>query len=333
MKIAIIGTSNAIVKGGYSQGIADHSAVTEIGNYSLGASTSVMLPKMKDDGRLLQYDYVVIDFSLNEEFLYSSKSCTLKEIEERFLDFAATLPLNGPVPVIAILPSIEWSGKFKPVRETYMRIGQRLGILVIDGYEFLDSHGYIASVEDDGAFMDPMHMRREIGHEFGSLIAETIQKMQLKRLAPHEEAMIPNYEYVLADMATYQNGVSVRRRSSIVDAVAIQFRKDGSLTFDFDECVQILGVGTNNAETNCIVNIEANSLNRKVYLKTSHYKPGNNFLIYAISPFPEFSGKSFRFTIADDEPDDAVIEIVGVTVRRAATQRPIPRFSTMQRAD
>ena len=69
MKVAVIGTSNTIIKVGYFNKLKrkfENSAVT-IDRYSLGGTTSLTASYMLEKFNIINnYDYIVLDFNIND---------------------------------------------------------------------------------------------------------------------------------------------------------------------------------------------------------------------------------------------------------------------------
>ncbi len=94
MNVFLIGTSNSIFANGYSAGIANSSSVSNFNKGSIGASPSIIIPYFLSKVDIRNYDWLVIDTSINDRNFYLHKAITVKQIKE-FVEFGIVKAVNN----------------------------------------------------------------------------------------------------------------------------------------------------------------------------------------------------------------------------------------------
>lgn len=315
-----MGTSNAVMWNGFAAGIAAHPAVTEAPNHSLGSSASVILPKILQQADFRGIDYVVLDFALNEEIWTLNGVGTVAQIEERVLDFIASLPQDGPRPAIAILPSLTSHRPDMPVRDMYRRMATEHGYPYVDGYAFLQSRRLPLALAPEGPFRDNDHMQPELGHAFGMEIAERLAA-EGPVIRSDASRMLPSHDHVAVAQADLDGATLIDRATSLTAVQVARVERDQALTFRFGERVELIGVGVNGACSNADMTIESDLGSIWVRTRGGWYRPGGDGLVYMAVPCPLLAGNWFRFTIAPNQAADVTAEIGGISVRGPACER------------
>lgn len=325
MRIAVIGTSNAILKGGYTFGIREHPAVTRFDNFSLGASTTVILPKVAAECDLTGYDVVLFDFAVNEEIWVRQGTATLENLRSALDGFIAGLPPET-VPGIVVMPTHLGLGQRLPVHDFYRSYATARGYPLLDGFEDIDAlaSGREAQLE---LFMDPEHLQREVAHGFGGRIVEAL--LRWREAAPErgaEQALARRQEYRAFGPEEVENGETVERGSSLIRGRFVRIGRDGRIAFRYAEPVEIVGVGLNLAQTNGYVLIRSGSATSHAVVLPRYYKGDATSLTYVVMPVRPISGTEFEIVVHGDGPPDAVIELAAVSLNAETREVSVPRF-------
>lgn len=111
MNVYLIGTSNSIFKDGYSAGIAQSKYVSFFEKGSIGASPSIIIPYFLSKVNIYDYDWLVIETSINDRNFYINKAITIKQIKE-YVEYGIIKAINNKcVPLLLIMPVLERFGK------------------------------------------------------------------------------------------------------------------------------------------------------------------------------------------------------------------------------
>lgn len=316
MRVVVIGTSNAILKDGYFYGLSDHPSVTTAANFSIGASTSVSLPMWMKRADFSDFDFIVLDFALNEEAWARAGATTPEQIENCVLGFLGSLGARGPMPVIAILPSLTVHGDAMPIRDLYRRLAKDFGFPLFDGYEFLQTSGHRLAIEPDGAFMDADHMLRHVGYAFGQRIANVLSALEPARLrAAPADVDMGRYRYIDAREFALEDAEIVARRTSLLAAEAVRLQGESVMSVSLDAEVEVIGIGMNLARSNARLEIASDRQTTVHKPNPKHFSGDGARLVYSIIPMKAVAGRDFRLRLGPGQADSAVAEVIGLTVR------------------
>lgn len=132
MRALLTGTSNAIITGGISRGLARSLTVRSFTNAPDGASGTVPIGDHLRTIDFRQHDVCVIDCCESDDvFLYLGKT-TLERGVSIVMALVDAASRVGCLPVIAILPTLERSGLTRPLEEALL---EKLGPLDFAAYE------------------------------------------------------------------------------------------------------------------------------------------------------------------------------------------------------
>lgn len=80
MKIAILGTSNGVIHGGYGHILSQNTSSHQVHNFSLGSNCSLYAGyKIDKEEIVYKYDYCVLDFCINDQNFYDRECLTLRQ--------------------------------------------------------------------------------------------------------------------------------------------------------------------------------------------------------------------------------------------------------------
>jgi hypothetical protein len=174
--IALTGTSNCVVTNGLSAGLARHPRTRRFRNKSFGASGTVAIASHLTDFDLGGYDYVFIEYCLNESTLIASGR---ERLENTYRQIAAMVDHAagcGCVPVLVNLPTINTIGRKMPMLKMLEDEFVARGVALFDMQHLLEERARIRGVDIDACFMDAMHLDRRIAFDLGRLLIGTMER-------------------------------------------------------------------------------------------------------------------------------------------------------------
>lgn len=326
MDIVVIGTSNSILRGGYTAGLSADGGVN-VRNFSLGSSTSVVLPKILSEPFVESCDFIVFDFCVNEEYWVRTGRCSLEEIQERLFHFLSETRHLNAVPVIAVLPTISGLSATLPVHQFYRNFAQRHGYPLFDGFRFAAALAAARETSAETLFMDPEHLHREVAFEYGRIMASALREIHEAR--PERGArseLAASYSYRTLTLSDSADARLVHRENSLTQGDFLQVGAGGSVNVSFENDVTLMGIGANIGESNDWVKIRGKSGERSIKLAGSNYKGTGSSLIYVVFPFSTLSGREFNLFSVKKEAENSVAEVAGFTVRGDDGRVEIPTF-------
>ena len=327
LRIAICGTSNSILTNGYTAGIAAHPAVAHLQNLSLGASTSVVLPKITAENTLDAYDVIGLDFSVNEEFWVSQQTTSLAYIRQILDGFIATLGV-ATAPAIIIMPTITGLGDILPVHAFYRQYAIDAGYPLFDGFEYVASLAQTRP-EQEALFMDRDHLRRDVAYAFGTRIAEQLEQWQRTRPARSTQQIeTAEHRYKRFAPAEITGGMQVTRATSLAQAEFARINPESRIVFTTEQPTEIIGIGANLAESNAVVTIKSDQGQHRSSLLTKNYRGDEKGMIFVVTPIKPLSGTRFKIAVeALPDAENATLELAGVSLRSGTQVVDVPHFA------
>jgi hypothetical protein len=316
LNVTVIGTSNSILRGGWSYGLRESPHVEVFNIYSLGFSTTVLLPKVMAEPGLADSDFVLLDFEVNEEDAIFWKQAGVEEIRGRVLDFIVRALPAKAIPVFVSMPCTRHIGKQTSARQLYSALARELGVPYFDCYEFLDK---VLGPHADGwevYFLDPAHMKPPYAYEFGKRITESLARIDrtaIRRAERTEMLKIYSYRWIV-DSAPI-NCERFVRKTSLVEECFVRMRPGDLLTFGFDTDVNLVAIGVNIAQSDAaiIVTSESGTSTGQVNLRTHHFIGDGQRLDYVVMQFTALRGRVFTVTVQAPENGDGLAEFAGFT--------------------
>ena len=326
MDIVVIGTSNSILRGGYTAGLLADGGVN-VRNFSLGSSTSVVLPKILGEEFVEKCDFIIFDFCVNEEYWVRTGRCSIEEIQERLFFFLSRTRHLKAVPVMAILPTTSGLSSALPVHDFYRSFAQRHGYPLFDGFRYATSLSAAKKVDPEGLFMDAEHLHREVAFQFGRIMASALRR--LHEAAPEaaiQSQLAARYSYRLFDKANSAGIRMVQRGNSMTQGTFLQMKAGEHVDVSLEKDVKLMGIGVNVGESNDWLDVRTGSEVRNIKLGGSNYKGTGSSLVYVVFPFSPLSGREFSILSVGKEAEAPVAEVAGITIREESERVDVPTF-------
>lgn len=177
LNILLLGTSNAIRKGGYVDGLRAALPGAAIDNRSVGASPGIQFARHlnEDFGR---YDCVLLDSAVNDENLiaYIGDLAHYRSLMHRLM---STIAAQTRLVVVGLRNRRHFRAA-SPVFETYRSVARDLGL------EFIDIAGFVPPGEADAdLYAEEAHLTLPVAYRFGAHVAARIAAHAPDRRVPH----------------------------------------------------------------------------------------------------------------------------------------------------
>lgn len=175
MRVLVFGTSNAILKNGYVDALRAHPGVSRLDRVGLGGSSSIMLPYVGADVVFGEYDYVVLDCSVNDGAFVGWGILQPAEIRENLLWVCKAALQAGCVPILLCMPNRPHLEAEDPAIGVYREMASKYHLALIDGYAFAYATAAADGVPAGDLFMDDLHLRPEIAARLAPQIITACQ--------------------------------------------------------------------------------------------------------------------------------------------------------------
>lgn len=217
LHVALTGTSNSILGNGFSAGIGTHPNVGLFLNKSTGASGSVAIPAHMPNLNLTNYQYLLIDYCVNEAFLVSNG---LETIENVFRHMAALIDFavrQGCLPVLVNLPTRPAVGQDMPVPAMLEAEFVSRGVPMLDAQSLIETLARRLGRPVEDLFLDEAHLKRPVAFEIGQCAVRLLERCRragaIDRVGRQTDAVYGRVGFIPAE-ALITNGLCTVERSN-----------------------------------------------------------------------------------------------------------------------
>lgn len=257
MNIAILGTSNSIIKGGWVDGLKSSLPSANIKNLSIVASPGIQFG-LRLGENFTKYDYVFFDSIPNDELLYyeSSGYSESSESERIIFEILSTIASESRLIVLGFCL------KNNLEKQTSL-FKSRLAITDYLEAQFIDIPRILKVFRDIGNFQDlyeehPAHPLLELSFKIGFLIGENIKNSKIFNIS--RTAL--NYRSNFYSWSQANAPLSIPRKkfsNSLTSQEFVEINSDDQIHFDSQK--KLIGFYLNFNETYCNAHFIRDNLN------------------------------------------------------------------------
>lgn len=163
MKIALVGTSNSILKTGFQWPFNNNSEVCFL-NASLGSSCSANAAWAVDQKNIEDFDFLILDLTNNDEHQNTHGINTPERVVNNICTIIDYCAKNKIVPMVIGFPRVNYVYSERPVHNAVMNLCRSFGVTTFDIYSLIEntlaSSGY--DIEFNSFFQDDAHIKPSI---------------------------------------------------------------------------------------------------------------------------------------------------------------------------
>lgn len=171
--LCLLGTSNGVIKNGYSSYFSSSSNVKCFDNFSIGACTSSFVFYNLAKINMANYDFCILDLCVNDGLWMKAKHVDPQHWIDILAEVCCRILSSGCVPVILVLPTPDLISDSGKITALLRELCMELRIPYFDCYELMEklksdrdsSHGELLRL-----FKDSVHVRDDFGVELSRLI-------------------------------------------------------------------------------------------------------------------------------------------------------------------
>lgn len=199
MRIGVVGASNCILEGNFTQILSQSALVEAVDNLSLGGSTSVLLPYAHMRHDLSAYDLIIFDVMINEYTVTKNGRYTLALGMKMLRTFIGDLHKQGIPTIFTIMPHKQALAQDEyDFLALYRQAAETMGCHVIDMTQAAMA-AMLRGVSPDQLWRDETH------------ISPALQRVLARRVLSHVS--------VLKERAVFQAGAATREHASAKNAL------------------------------------------------------------------------------------------------------------------
>ncbi|MBL9055981.1 MAG: hypothetical protein JNJ84_06860 [Rhodobacteraceae bacterium] len=328
MRVMLVGTSNSIFKDGYRAEFESNSAVTRFKYHGMGASSSIILPYFLANEDLAEFDFLVIETSINDVLQYTKGVLSADQIRDNLRWACARAVSAGCKPVVMIMPTLGGVRKRNIADVIHRQVAAEFQAGYIDGYDFVRTATLFKPQKPAGFFKDQSHLKPAIGRIVGKLAIAKMKSLDGTTLPP-----VPlghDFRTILAGDLTDQPLV---RTNSLMTISSHVLGEGDTLTVDIGAGNTLSGLAMNRVESWGFLNLRGKT-SATMPLTTRYSKLAVSFLAgvkavpallpdaegritLSISATPQFGTLvSVPQSSNSAGPAGAQVELMGLVLRR-----------------
>lgn len=257
IKIAVLGTSNSIMRNGYTYTLSNKETEV-IKNISIGSSHSTVIPQQLIKLDEIEFDVLIIDISVNElrAFSRSKDLYNLKTSENIYNYLLCWCHKKNVIPVFLILPTNVKSFNHKVITEFYEKLCIKNKQFYFNGYHYLDRLSQLTNRSFDSFFNDPLHLNQltasTLGRHLAHKISELFDTNKTKDIIITENE-VDYLEFKFVKPSNFKKVIT--RKTSLIEEELIVLNKFDSAEIKHEEDFIIAGISLNMTQTNSLVKI------------------------------------------------------------------------------
>ena len=302
-KVAIIGTSNSILRNGWTASFLRH--FTNSTNFSLGASPSLYAHYILEKHNILEeYDYVILDFSLNDDFFILNDRISISFITQSFSSLLAKISSQKKcIPIY-----LGFINKQTYLTNNFSTYTLYKHLLKIYGIPYLAIEDLIKKlhlpIQHPDFFLDDWHIARSVSYIIGEYLLEGVEFAAKVWNNFHHGCN--NLNYLKFSILTDENlkSTNIERKiksTSLREYEAYTFQKNSKIRIKTNKCLCGVLVAQEAAMPSCISVLNSEN---KIQCFPSKNTPADKISFKFISPYFPLFTKSHYIVMYGREYDN-----------------------------
>jgi hypothetical protein len=277
IKVGILGTSNSVMKDGYTVSLQNNPDIVIRKNASIGSSHAALIPYTFSKHDFNDCDVVVLDILANEQYALWLHDYDISLSLQIFDYFLTVCAVSHVLPVILLVPErIGYRSpkdpKFQQIRRRYIEVCNKRGIPYFDGDAYIKN--VYTKTHFSKLFQDDVHIMPLYAQEVGSILAKSIATIYSSHKIINEELNIYDFKYINVIGGNTESKNIVERKTSIVECKFLKLSAGETCDVNVGE-YEIVGIAFNMAQTNGILEFKGGDLNYKM-LSNAYFDPNRS---------------------------------------------------------
>lgn len=271
IKISVLGTSNSIMRNGYSHALSTEKTEL-IKNVSLGSSHSTVIPQQLIKLDEIEFDVLIVDISVNElRAISRSKELYNLNISESIYNYILCwCHRKNVIPIFLILPTNINNFDHRIITEFYEKLCKDNNQFFFNGYDYLNNLSKFTNRCFESFFNDSLHLNQLTASTLGRHLSQKISGIFDRKLTPKLKIIEQKINYFDCKFIKPSNFIEkITRKTSLVEEDLIVLNKFDTAEIKFDEDFILAGVSLNMTQTNGVLKINGK--------KTAFKSLENNF--------------------------------------------------------
>lgn len=252
MRVILSDTSNSVLAKGINYTFPNDPSVSGFTNCSYGASGTVALGDHLRKIDFSQHDFCVLDYCVNEEVFIFQNESTPEAAMNNLCAIIDAASRAGCQPIVMIFPTSTRANHKRPFEEAITAQLLSRGVPVFNFYSFAARIMAQTGIGFNDLFLDPMHVRREIGRFMGQAAIRYMASVagagrpsaRQSDLTYHPLSFVP-----FDAVATSGDRLVEHRETKLAAADLLRVAPGDELRFPVGETVDVIGLTCNAARS------------------------------------------------------------------------------------
>jgi hypothetical protein len=284
LRVAILGTSNSIMRDGYIAGLGKKRGIEIVANASLGSSHAPMLAYRLPDLERVAFDIVILDLCINEQHAAYRNLENLPLTTDVFGYFLDWCGRKRVMPAILILPDQSCFGyptshpRANEVHNHYVNLCKKHRIPYFDGRRFVMSLAKSRGGAPAGLFKDANHLAPVAAQLLGKRLGKRLRLLETK--PPARRTLVRSHAYVYVPVPAAN---TLERKTSIATVRFARMDVNSRLPIPCPPRCHVVAVALNMSQTNAALKISGNGQLFK-RLDNAYFDPSRSmwFVIWSL---------------------------------------------------
>ncbi|WP_198379882.1 hypothetical protein [Roseomonas sp. KE2513] len=279
--------------------------MTQVDNFSLGHSTSVVLPLSLHRFEPSKFDFCIFDFAVNEEGMIRSHPERADQIAQRLSGMLERFHGTSCVPVILIMPCHLGLNQECLGRKLYIEFATNNNLPFFDGYEYLEQLQAGSVLSHMDLFRDPDHIAQWPAYALGFILAKQLNWLKEQHIHLGSKlTRLPEFTYLrAATELTDLPGDVIHRRNSLVADSFLKLSGVATHEIRLSRPGTLIGLGLDLAGTNARIALSSGDKRVLLDFGTNYFDPTGEKMTFVVRPvFPQLPvDTSFQITTVQRE--------------------------------
>lgn len=282
MRIAVVGTSNSVMKRGYTLPLKVSPQEICFANFSIGMSAGCMFPITATGVDFSDFDFCILDFCVNEE-IFVQFGMSIESIKDYVNAWSVHIYKQGCVPIIMMLPRNSRPSNISYVYEAYIDIARSLNIPYFDAIyktEYLTAKN---DINRNDLFKDDGHLKEWFAIALGNELLSALRNMHRSTSAGYDAIWeAPKFRRVSS--STVSSSIpTIRRANSLVTLEFKSVAHGNNISYDLDGGEMITAVCINLGKTSGVLTVRGEE-EALFDLRNDAFEPERDSFMMAVFP-------------------------------------------------
>ncbi|MDO9708622.1 SGNH/GDSL hydrolase family protein [Paracraurococcus lichenis] len=284
-RVCLIGTSNGVMRNGYAAELAKQPYFSYFENRSIGFSSSHLFFYALNQKKLLNFDYVILDFACNDGSLLYSDALSEQEIQSTVSDAIRQVIMAGSTPIVLILPIDAGSLTTSWIRRVYRDICERSGVLFFDAYHFAEEIlSFDSRITQNDLFQDYMHVNIAVAQGIAQALGERIKAVWDQKISSRRHLLAGReYRFFSCSELGKELPHPVMRATSLVSASVHDFGPAMGYDVYLSDQWELAAVVMDFAHSEGVLSISGET-NFRLGISSEHFRGDSDSLVFGIWP-------------------------------------------------